>query len=153
MMESKNLREAKVLRLTKIAKSLAGRPYKYGAKMEEAPRFFDCSLFIQYVFEQIGVKLPRSTILQAGKGKEVSLGKMKAGDLMFLHGSRGFYNEEFPEGIGHVVLYIGDGQTIHAASKRMREKPKVVERGVVEERSVEYAVKKYGSLITIKRYV
>lgn len=143
----------KVDRLVRLAKSLVGRPYKYGARIDDAPRVFDCSLFTQYVFKQVGVNLPRSTILQAGEGKKVSLYKIKAGDLMFLHGSRGFYNEEFPEGIGHVVLYIGCGKTVHAVSKRIREKPQVIERGAVEERSVEYVVKKRGPLIIVKRYV
>lgn len=72
---------------------------------------------------------------------------------MFLHGTQGFYNEKFPEGIGHIVLYVGDGKTIHAASKRIREKPKVIERGAVEERNVDYVIKKCGPLIIIKRHV
>lgn len=154
-MAIKQSNESKISLLIKTAKSLAGRPYKYGAKIGRTrpPRFFDCSLFTQYVFKQVGVNLPRSTILQAGEGKKVLSEDIKAGDLMFFHGSQGFYNKKFPEGIGHVVLYIGDGKTIHAASKRIREKPKVVERGVVEERSVNYVIKKYGPLIIIKRHV
>lgn len=143
----------KLEKLINLAKSLIGRPYKYGATTKDAPRFFDCSLFTQYIFKKIGVNLPRSTILQAAEGKEVSSGNIKAGDLMFLHGMRGFYNKKFPKGIGHVVLYIGNGKTVHAASKRIREKPKVSEHGEVEERSADYVIKKYGPLITIKRYV
>jgi len=38
--------------IIKIAKSLIGAPYKYGAIIEEAPDYFDCSGFIQYVFKQ-----------------------------------------------------------------------------------------------------
>lgn len=144
-------KESKVSVLIKIAKGLVGRPYKYGAREDEAPVFFDCSLFTQYIFKQIGVELPRSTILQAEEGKEVLLEKIKPGDLMFFHGERGFYNKKFPAGIGHVVLYIGDGKTIHAASERVSENPKVVERGEVEEKKLEYIMEKCGPLIVIKR--
>src|SRR3989344_5038014 len=137
----------KAERLVNIAKSLVGRPYKYGAKMEDAPNFFDCSLFTQYVFKQIGVDLPRSTILQAEEGDKVNLESVKLGDLMFFHGEQGFYNKKFPDGIGHVVLYTGDGKTIHAASERIKENPKVVERGEVEEKDLDYVITKYGHLI------
>ncbi|MDP2593287.1 MAG: C40 family peptidase [bacterium] len=136
-----------------VAKSLVGRPYKYGAKMADAPNFFDCSLFTQYIFKQIGVDLPRSTILQASEGEEISLENVQMGDLLFFHGEQGFYNKKFPDGIGHVVLYTGDGKTIHAASERIQENPKVVEKGEVEERDLDYVIKKCGPLIIIKRII
>ncbi|MDP3793115.1 MAG: C40 family peptidase [bacterium] len=143
----------KAEQLINIAKSLVGKPYKYGARMEDAPRFFDCSLFTQYVFKQIGVDLPRSTILQADEGVEVSLENIKPGDLMFFHGERGFYNAKFPEGIGHVVLCAGGGKAIHAASERIQKNPKVVEQGEVEEKDLDYLISKCGPLIVIKRII
>jgi len=142
-----------VEQLIEIAKNLIGKPYKYGAKMEDAPNFFDCSLFTQYVFKQIGVDLPRSTILQAEEGDKINLESVKPGDLMFFHGERGFYNKKFPDGIGHVILYTGDGKIIHAASERVQENPKVMERGEVEEKDLDYVIKKCGLLIVIKRII
>lgn len=145
--------EDKILQLIKIAKNLVGRPYKYGATMADAPSFFDCSLFTQYVFEQVGINLPRSTILQAEIGEEVNLKNIQPGDLLFLHGAQGFYNKKFPEGIGHVVLYVGNGQTIHAASERVQERPEVVERGEVEERNLDHVLEKCKPLIVVKRII
>lgn len=121
--------------------------------MADAPNFFDCSLFMQYIFKQIGVDLPRSTILQADIGKEVSLENIQPGDLLFFHGTQGFYNKNFPQGIGHVVLYIGDGKTIHAASERIQEKPEVIEQGKVEEKNFDFVIEKCKPLIVIKRII
>ena len=139
-------------RLVQIAKSLIGKPYKYGAKTEEAPEFFDCSSFTQYVFKQIGIEIPRSTIFQADYGEPVQdINQLETGDLLFLHGTQGFYNQRFPIGIGHVILYIGNGKTFHAASRRVQEKPEVIEIGEVEEKDLNEVVEKLKPLIVIKR--
>jgi|SRR3989344_101542 len=145
--------ESKISELIKVAKSLVGKPYKYGATMNDIPNFFDCSLFTQYIFKQIGVELPRSTILQAEAGVESSLENIQPGDLLFFHGTQGFYNKKFPAGIGHVVLYIGDGKTIHAASERIQENPQVVEEGAVEEKNLDHVIEKCKPLIVIKKII
>jgi peptidoglycan endopeptidase LytE len=139
------------IKIVALAKSLIGKPYKYGAKPEEAPDFFDCSSFIQYIFKEAGIELPRSTILQAEKGEAVELQSIQPGDLLFLHGVRGFYNAKFPQGIGHVILYIGNGRTIHAASRRVQENPVVIEEGAVEENDLQTIIQKAGPLVVIKR--
>jgi len=136
--------------LIALAKSLIGRPYKYGAQPEEAPNFFDCSSFIQYIFKQIGINLPRSTILQAEKGKKIKLKDLQPGDLLFFHSRQGHYSPKFPQGIGHVALYIGDGKTIHAASRRVRKNP-IKEIGKVKEQSLKILMKKLKPLVIIKR--
>ncbi len=46
--------DAQKSKLVELAKSLIGKPYKYGAKPEDAPETFDCSSFIQYIFKKIG---------------------------------------------------------------------------------------------------
>mgnify|MGYP001566695526 CR=1 FL=1 len=137
-------------KLIELAKSLIGKPYKYGARPEDAPNEFDCSSFTQYIFKHIGIDLPRSTILQAEWGESVTLENIQPGDLLFFHGTQGFYNQKFPQGIGHVVLYIGDDRTIHAASERIQENP-VIEAGKVEQQPLEYVKEKYKPLIAIKR--
>lgn len=145
--------EDKVLELINIAKGLVGKPYKYGATMADAPNFFDCSLFTQYIFKQVGIEIPRSTILQADIGQEVSLENIQPGDLVFFHGTQGFYNKKFPQGIGHTALYIGDGKTMHAASERIQENPQVIEQGTVEEKDLDYVIEKCKPLIVIKRII
>ena len=146
-------KEQKV-QLVKIAKNLIGKPYKYGATLEEAPNFFDCSSFTQYVFKQVGVQLPRSTIEQAREGKRIeNIETLEPGDLIFFRGAQGHYNEKFPKGVGHVVLYIGDNKTIHAASRRVQEKPQIVEIGQVEGKPLEEIVEKLKPITVIKRII
>jgi len=113
-------------KLFSIAKALIGKPYRYGAKPEDAPEIFDCSSFMQYLFGQIGIKLPRSSILQAGdkQGKEIvphaGFSNLEIGDLIFMRGVQGHYNDSLFSGrqisIGHVGVYLGNGKVIHASS-------------------------------------
>ena len=138
-------------KLLKTAKSLKGRPYKYGAKPSEAPRFFDCSGFIQYLYKQVGYHLPRSTIEQAEKGITIkNVKNLKIGDLIFTRGERGHYNKKFPMGIGHVLMYLGNNQAIHAASKRIKTNPKIIEKGKVKIESSQKILKR-NDVIVIKR--
>ncbi len=113
--------------LIKLAGSLIGSPYKYGAYLEnpaEEPREFDCSSFVQFVFKKIGVDLPRSTILQAAaSGEEIkNIKDALPGDLIFFEGERGHYRHDlFPDRkiyIGHVGIYSGNGKIIHATDKK-----------------------------------
>lgn len=132
------------------ARQLLGTPYKYGAKMEEAPEVFDCSGFIKYIFSGVGIELPRSTIEQAREGSEVSIEHLAPGDLIFMHGTFGHYSPHFPVGIGHVGVYAGDDMVIHAASERISEAP-ILERGQVVESTVEEFLSGWAPLVVIKR--
>ena len=119
--------EAQKERLVSLARSLVGKPYKYGATPEEAPECFDCSSFIQYLFKQINIELPRSSILQAADphGKEIApmhdLSNIEPGDVLFARGRKGHYDDDFFGGrqitIGHVGLYLGNGEVIHSRRK------------------------------------
>ncbi len=140
-----------IFSIIETAKSLLGRPYKYAAKIEEAPNCFDCSLFSQYLFlKKSGKDIGRSAILQATKGKKVSEKNLKPGDLIFFRSSQGHYNDKlFPPKkygynmcIGHVILYIGNGLVIHASGIKMK---------VVEE-SLKQVKKERGKIKIIKRY-
>ena len=68
-----------------------------------------------------GTNLAESTV----KGK---IKDLKTGDLLFFHGNRGYYNKKFPQGIGHVIMYLGDNHIIHAKSieKSGRETGRVI---------------------------
>lgn len=81
-----------------------GKPYVYGAS---GPNAFDCSGFTSYVYRQYGVSLPRTSQSQFGAGYAVSRGNLAPGDLVF-------FNTVGP--LGHVGMYIGGGDFIHAAS-------------------------------------
>lgn len=100
-----------------------GKPYQYGARLYQAPRVFDCSSFIQYLYQRIKINLPRTALEQAHFGRVINLKKekLKIGDLIFLHGQWGHYNPEFPQGIGHVMMYVGNDQIIHAKSRHNKK--------------------------------
>jgi len=82
-----------------IAMQYLGVPYVYGGA---SPSGFDCSGLVMYVFAQIGVSLPHNAAAQYGYGMPVSRDQLQAGDLVFFNG------------LGHVGIYIGGGQFIHA---------------------------------------
>jgi hypothetical protein len=114
--------------ILKLAKSLKGRPYKYGASVSrDAPREFDCSSFTSYVFARSGVQIPRMTIDQYFYGEPVREKDLAPGDLVFSNTKNGkiFYkSQEFikglkikerGKGIDHCGIYIGKGKVIHAS--------------------------------------
>jgi len=139
-------------RITEIARGFVGTPYKYGAVESEAPGAFDCSLFTQYVFGQIGIELPRSTIEQASEGEKVSESDLQSGDVIFTRGAYGHYSPLFPEGIGHAGIYTKEGTVIHAASKRINEKP-ISEKGTVVETSLDEYKEGSSPIVIIRRYI
>ena len=82
-----------------IAMRYLGTPYVWGGA---SPGGFDCSGFVMYVYSQLGVSLPHYTGAQWGVGVPVSRGDLQPGDLVFF------------DGLGHVGIYIGGDQFIHA---------------------------------------
>ena len=89
------------------AAKFEGVPYVWGGT---SPQGFDCSGLVQYVFNQLGVHLPRTSEEQATVGTPVaSLADAQPGDLLFFAGSDG--TAQSP---GHVGIYVGNGQMIDA---------------------------------------
>ncbi len=88
------------------AYSLFGKPYVYGATGSNA---FDCSGFVQYVYNANGISLPRIACDQANVGTTVNKSELAPGDLVFF----GYYGSK---SIHHVGIYVGDNQFIHASS-------------------------------------
>ena len=142
-------KEALRKKLVYFAKKHLGKPYKYGAKLREAPKVFDCSSFVRYLYKRIGIDLPRTALEQAHLGKKVKpeKEKLQVGDLIFIKGSWGHYNTEFPKGIGHVAIYIGDGKIIHAKYEKNEDGS---DSGKVKEEPVESLLKR-KDLIVVKR--
>ncbi|MBO3322557.1 C40 family peptidase [Clostridium perfringens] len=78
-----------------------GRPYVFGAT---GPDSFDCSGFTSYVYRNaVGREITRTTYTQINQGRPVSRDQLQPGDLVFTNG------------VGHVGIYVGGGQMIHAA--------------------------------------
>ncbi len=84
-----------------------GVPYVWGGS---TPRGFDCSGFVQYVYRENGVELPRTSRQMAHAGISVSakISDLREGDLMLFRGRNGVIN--------HVALYAGGNQILHSSS-------------------------------------
>lgn len=70
----------------------------------------DCSGFTQSVLRNFGISIPRVSRDQARTGKSINSSQMRPGDLIFYANSSGTIN--------HVAMYIGNGQVVHAASRK-----------------------------------
>ncbi|MBU5443174.1 C40 family peptidase [Paenibacillus sp. MSJ-34] len=91
-------------------KKYLGVKYKFGAK-SGITSAFDCSSFMQYIFKQHGIELPRSSKQQSKVGKYVSKSNLRVGDLIF------FDSVKSRPGIDHVAVYAGNGQILHTYGK------------------------------------
>ena len=85
------------------AKQFIGNPYVWGGS--SLTNGTDCSGFTRGVLGHFGYGLSRTSRAQAGDGRQVSLGSVQPGDLIFYASGGSIY---------HVALYIGGGRVIHA---------------------------------------
>jgi peptidoglycan endopeptidase LytE len=92
--------------LVKVVKGFLGTPYRLGGS---TVRGIDCSAFVAKVYQFFDVSLPRTAREQAHVGKVVSKEELVEGDLVFFNTKRAF---------GHVGIYIGNNEFIHASSGR-----------------------------------
>jgi cell wall-associated NlpC family hydrolase len=86
--------------IVSIAMQYVGSPYVYGGA---SPAGFDCSGFTQFVFAHVGISLPHSSSAQ-GRMTAIDPAAMLPGDLIITDGG------------GHVGIYIGNGQMVHAST-------------------------------------
>ena len=91
------------------ALQLRGVPYKNGG---HDPSGFDCSGFVWYVFEQHGVRVPRTVTEQFQAGLEVGVSDLRAGDLVFFDTINGSARQLAT----HVGISIGGDEFVHAPS-------------------------------------
>lgn len=94
-------------RVVPAAERYIGVPYRYGGNSPQSG--FDCSGFVQYVYGEEGVALPRTSRQMAAVGEAVepSTRSLAVGDLMlFQQGGR----------ISHVAIYAGNHRFIHSSS-------------------------------------
>ncbi|MEP7164120.1 MAG: C40 family peptidase [Ferruginibacter sp.] len=72
-------------KLVQFAETLIGTRYKYGSSNKDEG--FDCSGFINYVFNHFDIKVPRSSIDFTNAGTAVLPGESRKGDLILFTGS------------------------------------------------------------------
>ncbi|WP_019119299.1 C40 family peptidase [Brevibacillus massiliensis] len=97
--------------IIQLGESYMGTPYVYGAERFQ-DKTFDCSSFVQFLFDKYGIKLGWNAREQAVQGEWVPFDQLRKGDVMF------FSDEDFPNETGlnkvrHVGIYIGDGKILH----------------------------------------
>ena len=93
--------------LINTAMQYLGTPYVYGGN--SLTKGVDCSGFVKGIFAKFGYSVPRTSREYPSVGTQVPLSQIKPGDiLIYKYGSR----------IGHVAIYIGNGQIIHAANDK-----------------------------------
>ncbi len=101
---------SKADKVIKKAKTYIGKvKYVYGASSPQSGKS-DCSGFTSYVFKKAaGKSIGRTALAQSQKGKKVSKGSLKKGDLVIFQGT-------YKSGASHVGIYIGSGKFIHCSS-------------------------------------
>ncbi len=102
--ESAHLREE----IVNFALQFLGNPYVWGGT--SLTNGADCSGFVQSVYAQFGYSLPRVACDQACYGMQIPIDHAEPGDLIFY--ARNGY-------VYHVSMYIGNGQVIHAAGRKV----------------------------------
>ena len=82
------------------ARAAVGLPYAWG---QAGPTAFDCSGLTQWAYRRAGVAIPRTSQAQARTGQPLVLSQARPGDLVV-----------YRSDAGHVAMYAGGGQVIHA---------------------------------------
>ncbi len=88
--------------VTAYARAQVGKRY---VRRGTGPNSFDCSGLTLAAYAQVGVTLPHFTGAQVTRGRAVGRAELQPGDLVFPHP-------------GHVGVYVGGGQMVHASTPR-----------------------------------
>ena len=91
-------------RMADVALEMVGTPYRYGGAN---PAGFDCSGLVFYSYDQLGIRVPRTSTEQRRAATRIDVEQLRKGDLVFF---RTLWKS------GHVGIFVGDGQFVHAPS-------------------------------------
>lgn len=108
MEELANQQASQRSKIVNYALQFVGNRYVWGGT--SLTNGADCSGFTQSVLKHFGISIPRVSRDQARSGKSINSSQMRPGDLIFYTNSSGTVN--------HVAMYIGNGQVVHAASRK-----------------------------------
>jgi len=95
--------------LKKSAYGFLGTRYRFGGSSRSG---IDCSSFVQKVFRELEVSLPRTAREQFEVGSAVAPGDLQKGDLIFF--------STYASYASHVGIYLGNNKMIHASSRDRR---------------------------------
>ncbi len=108
--------------IAKYACQFVGNPYVPGGT--SLTNGADCSGFVQSVYKAFGISVPRTSWAQGAYGREVSYADAQPGDVIYYG--------------GHVGIYIGGGQIVHASTQKT---------------GIKYSSATYRSIITVRRFL
>lgn len=97
--------DARRQEIVNYALQFVGNPYVWGGT--SLTKGADCSGFVQSIYRDFGISLPRVACDQANAGIRISAKEAQPGDLIFYADNGCIY---------HVVMYIGNNQVVHASS-------------------------------------
>lgn len=103
------LKADNVTQLKQAAYGFLGIRYRFGGSGRNG---IDCSSFVQHVFKEMAVSLPRTAREQFEVGNRVAVGDLQKGDLVFFRTYAPFAS--------HVGIYLGNNRMIHASSRDRR---------------------------------
>lgn len=83
--------------------ALIGAPYRYGGG---GPDAFDCSGLVRFVYQELGIDVPRTVAEQYSAVQRVSLNELRPGDLLFFKIDK--------SRVSHVAIYAGQNRFVHA---------------------------------------
>lgn len=95
-------------RVISNAMQYIGTPYVFGGT--SLYYGIDCSAYVQRIFAQVGISLPRTADYQFEVGTPISRAELIPGDVVFF--------TTYTYGASHCGIYIGDGNFIHASSSQ-----------------------------------
>ncbi|MDI6757119.1 MAG: C40 family peptidase [Endomicrobiia bacterium] len=125
-------------KIIELSIDLFGHPYKYGG--QSVGKGIDCSYYVQRIFSELSVRLPRTAAEQFKAGAALSSeSDLRVGDLVFFKKTywRGVNRRRVPyTRINHVGIYIGDGEFIHATIN--------VKKVTISNLSEPYYLKRYA---------
>ncbi len=108
--------------IAKYACQFVGNPYvPGGTSLTDGA---DCSGFVMSVYKAFGISVPRTSWGQGSYGREVSYADAQPGDVIYYG--------------GHVGIYIGGGQIVHASTQKT---------------GIKYSPATYRSIITVRRFL
>lgn len=105
----KHERDENTSLLKKKAFSFLGTRYRFGGSGRNG---IDCSSFVQQVFREMNISLPRTAREQYSVGSLVSPADLQKGDLVFF--------QTYARYASHVGIYLGGNKMIHASSRDRR---------------------------------
>lgn len=94
--------------LMDVASKYSGVPYVYGGT--NPSKGMDCSAFVQAVFRQFGVKLPRTSREQSTVGVNVPFDQLQPGDRLYFACNHSY--------VDHCGIYTGNGYFVHCSKSR-----------------------------------